>query len=137
VVAVPQRRRASTRGASGRVRARDALGRYGEDLAAQHLVAAGLEVVDRNWRCPRGELDLVAREPDGTVVFVEVKTRSTAAFGEPAEAVSWAKARRLRTLACLWLHAHPSGGVTLRFDVVSVVRSRGAAPQVRHLRGAF
>jgi putative endonuclease len=136
-VVVVERPAGRAGGSPGRGRAKDALGRYGEDLAAQHLVAAGLEVLDRNWRCREGELDVVAREPDGTVVFVEVKTRSSSAFGEPAEAVSLAKARRLRTLACLWLLAHPCGGVPLRFDVVSIVRQRGAAPQVRHLRAAF
>ena len=117
---------------------RAALGRYGEDLAAQHLEAAGLRLLDRNWRCRDGELDAVAREPDGTLVFVEVKTRSGTGFGEPAEAVSLAKARRIRGLACRWLEAHPtSGAAELRFDVISVLRRRGAAPRVTHLRGAF
>lgn len=129
----PARRRT----ASGRGRAKDELGRYGEELAVLHLSAAGLEVLERNWRCREGELDVVAREADGTVVFVEVKTRSTAAFGQPSEAVSRAKAARIRTLACRWLLQNPCGGVPLRFDVVSVVRERGAAPVVHHLRGAF
>lgn len=119
------------------VRAKDVLGRYGEELAAQHLVAAGMQLLDRNWRCRAGELDLVALDHDGTVVFVEVKTRSTEAFGEPAEAVGWSKARRLRTLAALWLDEHPRGGSPLRFDVISIVRRRGEAPVVRHLRAAF
>jgi putative endonuclease len=117
---------------------KDALGRYGEDLAAQHLQAAGLQLLDRNWRCSAGELDAVAREPDGTLVFVEVKSRSGTGFGEPAEAVSQAKARRIRRLACQWLERHPSAGAAqLRFDVISVVRCRGEAPRVTHLRGAF
>ena len=118
--------------------ARIALGRWGEDLAAQHLVATGAVLLDRNWRCREGELDLVAREPDGTVVFCEVKTRSGTGFGEPAEAVGPVKARRLRTVACRWLEQHrPDGRRELRFDVVSVVRVRGQAPRVQHLRGAF
>jgi len=118
-------------------RPNDVLGRYGEELAVQHLVATGMVVLDRNWRCREGELDVVALEPDGTVVFVEVKTRSGRGFGEPAEAVGRAKARRLRALACRWLLAHPSGGRPLRFDVVAVVRQPGAAPHVQHLREAF
>ena len=117
-------------------RAEDRLGRYGEDLAAQHLEAAGMRLLDRNWRCREGELDLVARDRDGTVVFCEVKTRSTAAFGDPAEAVGWAKARKLRTLAGVWLREHP-GDAPLRFDVVSIVRRHGQPPVVRHLREAF
>ena len=118
-------------------RAKDVLGSYGEELAAQHLVAAGMQLLDRNWRCREGELDLVARDRDVTIVFCEVKTRSSVVFGDPAEAVGPVKARRLRTLAGRWLEAHPGGGRPLRFDVVSVVRSRGQAPVVRHLRAAF
>ena len=113
------------------------LGAYGEDLAVAHLEAAGLEVLARNWRCREGELDVVCRE-GGQVVFVAVKTRSGSAFGDPAEAVPPGKARRLRLLACRWLAAErPAGATELRFDVVSVVRERGAAPRLVHLRGAF
>jgi putative endonuclease len=113
------------------------LGRYGEDLAVEHLTAAGLAVIDRNWRCRAGELDIVARE-GGDLVFVEVKTRSGTGFGEPAEAVGPVKARRIRELACRWLAANrPAGDLELRFDVVSIVRRRGYAPQVEHLRAAF
>ena len=116
---------------------RQALGRYGEQLAVEHLEGAGLQVLARNWRCREGELDVVAR--DGTtVVFVEVKTRSGTGFGEPAEAVTLRKARRLRLLAARWLELHrPPGTVDLRFDVVAVVRRRGSAPELAHLQGAF
>ena len=117
---------------------RAALGRWGEDLAAAHLPKTGAQVLARNWRCRQGELDLVALEPGGTVVFVEVKTRSGTGFGEPAEAVGPVKARRIRVVACRWLEQHrPPGSRELRFDVVSVVRSRTAPPHVVHLRGAF
>jgi putative endonuclease len=115
-----------------------ALGRYGEQVAADHLTAAGMRVLARNWRCPEGELDLVLRDVDGTVVFCEVKTRSGTAFGAPSEAVGWRKARKVRALACLWLAEHrPADARDLRFDVVSVVRTRGHAPVVEHLQGAF
>lgn len=114
------------------------LGRWGEQLAAEHLQADGLEVLARNWRCAAGELDIVAREPDGTVVFVEVKTRAGTGFGVPAEAVGWAKARKLRTLACRWLlENRPPGATELRFDVIGIVRRRGHAPELSHLREAF
>jgi putative endonuclease len=116
---------------------RQALGRYGEQLAVEHLEAAGLEVLARNWRCREGEIDVVAR--DGTtVVFVEVKTRSGTGYGEPAEAVTLRKARRLHVLAARWLaDCRPAGAHDLRFDVVSVVRRRGTAPVLVHLQGAF
>lgn len=118
--------------------ATQALGRYGEELAAQFLVAAGMVVLARNWRCAQGELDLVVRDVDGTVVFVEVKTRAGTGFGEPAEAVGRVKARRLRVLACRWLlENRQSGAPDLRFDVIGIVRRRGEAPHLRHLRAAF
>ena len=117
---------------------RAALGRYGEDLAAQHLEATGAVLLDRNWRCREGELDIVALEPDGTVVFCEVKTRSGVGFGEPAEAVGPVKARRIRSVACRWLEQRrPAGTAGLRFDVIAVVRQRGRPPRVTHLREAF
>ena len=115
---------------------RRALGRWGEDVAVRHLEASGLVVLDRNWRCREGELDVVAR--DGTTLaFVEVKTRSGRGYGEPAEAVSRVKARRIHVLAARWLgERRPVGSWDLRFDVVSVVRG-GPEPEVVHLRGAF
>lgn len=115
-----------------------ALGQWGERLAAEHLVSLGMEVLARNWRCDLGELDLVARDVDGTVVFVEVKTRSGTGFGVPAEAVGAVKARRLRTLACRWLLEHrPPGACELRFDVVGIVRHRDEPPSLVHLRAAL
>jgi putative endonuclease len=114
---------------------KDVLGRFGEDTAAAHLERAGLVLVERNWRCREGEIDIVAI--DGRVlVFCEVKTRSTAAFGSPAEAVSPAKLRRLRMLAGRWLHEHPGGWADLRFDVVAVLRTPGGL-EVEHLRAVL
>jgi putative endonuclease len=76
-------------------------------------------VLDRNWRCPAGELDLVVRV-GRTVVFCEVKARATDAFGGGLAAVGWAKQRRLRALAAAWLDAHGCHGVDVRFDVAAV-----------------
>lgn len=121
------------------MRVKDAVGRFGEQLATEHLVKAGLEVVQRNWRCRDGELDLVAR--DGSeLVFVEVKTRSSTAFGSPAEAVDRRKAARIRRLALRWMNENRDGLApfsSVRFDVVAVVRGRGTGVRVEHLRGAF
>jgi putative endonuclease len=118
------------------MRAKDGVGRYGEQVAARYLEEHGLEVVERNWRCARGELDIVARD-GGVLVFVEVKTRSSAQFGAPAEAVTRLKANRLRGLARAWLAEHPHPYVGLRFDVVSVLRRRAGAAEVLHLQDAF
>jgi len=117
-------------------RVRGALGRFGEQLAVRHLEAAGLRILDRNWRCAEGEIDIVAVDGD-TLVVCEVKTRTGTGFGDPAEAVVGAKAARLRRLALRWLAARGLGWRELRFDVVTVVRRPDGDPVVRHLRGAF
>jgi putative endonuclease len=123
----------------GGMRVKDAVGRYGEDLAAEHLGRAGLQVIARNWRCPDGEVDIIAVEGE-VLVFVEVKTRSTVAFGDPAEAVGPVKAARLRRLAVRWLSEHRGDTrywPQLRFDVISVVRRAPGGPTLRHLRGVL
>ena len=112
----------------------DSLGAYGERLAAQRLVDAGMVVLDRNWTCDLGELDLVLRDSD-VLVFCEVKTRTSSAFGHPLEAVTPVKAQRLRRLAARWIQDHDVHAPGIRIDVVGVlVEGRGAA-EVEHLRG--
>uniref|UniRef100_A0AAU3GPZ3 UPF0102 protein OG626_09425 n=1 Tax=Streptomyces sp. NBC_01401 TaxID=2903854 RepID=A0AAU3GPZ3_9ACTN len=115
--------------------ARGALGRYGEDLAARLLAEAGMTVLERNWRCRAGEIDIVARDGDALVVC-EVKTRRAGAFEHPMEAVTPAKADRLRRLAEIWLDRHggpPPGGV--RIDLIGVIMPRRGAPVAEHVRG--
>ncbi|WP_073950267.1 YraN family protein [Streptomyces kebangsaanensis] len=118
-------------------RARNALGRYGEGLAARRLAQAGMTVLQRNWRCGRtGEIDIVAREGD-VLVVCEVKTRRQGLFEHPMAAVTPEKAQRLRGLAERWIQCHggaPPGGV--RIDVVGVLLPRRGAPVVEHVRGA-
>jgi putative endonuclease len=101
-------------------RGRQALGRHGEDLAAAWYEARGYRVVDRNWRCRDGELDLVVGARD-LLVFCEVKTRTSNAFGTPAEAVTRAKQQRLRRLATMWLRERRARTPRLRFDVAAVM----------------
>jgi putative endonuclease len=103
------------------------MGRRGEDAVARWYEARGYAVVARNWRCRSGELDLVVRGPD-VLVFCEVKTRSSAAFGSPLEAVTVTKARRLRRLAGEWLVATGEHAPDLRVDVAAV----GWRPDGRH-----
>lgn len=116
------------------MRAKDAVGRYGERVAVAHLLAAGWEVLDRNWRGRCGELDVVALE-GGELVVVEVKTRTGDGFGHPAEAVTATKLARLRRLTGEWLHAHDLRPTGVRIDVVAVRTSRRGAATVEHLRG--
>jgi len=121
---------------AGVTRAKDAVGAYGERVAARLLADAGMDVLDRNWRCALGELDLVARDGD-TIVFCEVKTRRGDRYGTPAEAVTARKARRLRALAAEWLRAYPDRRAGIRFDVVTVRPRRAGPADVEHLRGAL
>ncbi|HEY3009870.1 MAG TPA: YraN family protein [Micromonosporaceae bacterium] len=117
-------------------KAGQAVGAYGERRAVEFLVGAGMVLLDRNWRCPDGEIDIVARDGD-TLVFCEVKTRRGDAYGTPAEAVVATKARRLRRLAAQWMADHPVRPIEVRFDVVSVRPQRRGAARVEHLKGAF
>lgn len=116
------------------MRAKDAVGRYGEEVAAAHLARAGWQVVDRNWRGAAGEIDIVALHGEDLVV-VEVKTRTGTGYGHPAEAVTAAKLARLRRLAAQWLEAHDVRPRGVRIDVLAVLLTRGAAPSVEHLVG--
>ena len=112
------------------------LGAHGELIAVSYLTDAGLRVLDRNWRCRDGELDIVAREGQA-LVFCEVKTRRGVGYGHPVEAVTMVKQRRLRTLAQRWLAGHDEHAPDLRFDVVGVLVRPGRPALVTHLRGAF
>lgn len=125
---------------SGRVAAKDELGRRGEQLAAEHLeTEAGLTVLTRNWRCAEGELDIVATDASAdTVIFCEVKTRSGVGYGTPFEAVTQGKRRKLRRLGLLWLtenriRSYPA----MRFDVVGVLLPPDGPPRIEHRVQAF
>lgn len=105
---------------------RQRLGIAGEDAVAAWYEAAGYRVVDRNWRCRDGELDLVVMRGE-TLAFCEVKTRTSTRFGTPVEAVTPTKQRRLRVLAARWLADHDTRRCALRFDVASVTRTDDGA----------
>ena len=114
--------------------ARQAVGRYGEQVAAAHLQQAGLVVLDRNWRCRWGELDLVVRE-GSCLVGVEVKTRRSLACGSPLEAITPVKVARLRRLLGLWVDEHGVRPAGLRLDAVAVLRPPSGPALVEHVRG--
>ena len=115
--------------------ARAQLGRRGEDAAADLFRRLGFEVIERNFRCREGEIDVIACRRE-LVVFCEVKTRVTDRFGLPAEAVNRDKQQRLRRLAGIWLSHNPVGASEVRFDVVSVVAC-GPNLDVTHFPDAF
>lgn len=116
------------------MRGKDVLGGRGEDAAVRYLSGLGFEILDRNWRCAEGELDIVARE-GAVLVVCEVKTRSGVGFGSPVEAVTVAKVRRLRRLAARWLAEHRAGCPEVRLDIVGVLATPGADMRIEHLRG--
>lgn len=117
-------------------RTRAELGRLGEDKAAEHLIGLGWQILSRNWRCREGEADIVALDTDaGALVVVEVKSRSGTGFGDPLDAITYEKARRLRHLAAIYAkHTHASAPL-LRVDAIGIVWPHGQQPRLTHARG--
>jgi putative endonuclease len=113
---------------------KDELGRAGEQVAAEYLERAGLRILDRNWRCADGEIDIVAAERRMLVVC-EVKTRSGTVFGTPLEAISRHKRARLRRLAVRWLAAHGVLFDEVRIDVIGLLKDKAGEFQIEHVRG--
>jgi len=110
------------------------VGRYGEDVAQRYLLACGWQILARNWRSGRGELDLVALDGECLVV-VEVKTRRTAEFGDPLEAITAAKAARLRRLTGAFLEQSGAPRKAVRIDAIGVTIPRRGAPAIDHRHG--
>lgn len=119
---------------TGRPGRRLALGAYGESVAARHLVEQGMVVLDRNWRCDEGELDVVLRDGP-TLVACEVKTRTTLDHGTPHEAVTEEKLDRLRRLVQRWIDAHGVHPPERRIDLVAVLQPGKGRALVEHVRG--
>lgn len=112
------------------------LGRRGEDAAARFLDRRGYDIVERNWTCIAGEADIVARDGE-TVVFVEVKTRSSCEKGFPSEAVDAAKRERYENIAALFLQGYDVVDVPVRFDIVAIVAISPDRALIRHHINAF
>ncbi|MEO8908225.1 MAG: YraN family protein [Microbacteriaceae bacterium] len=113
--------------------AKDTLGRRGEELAAAYLVEHGYRLIERNWRCNQGEIDLIV-ERNGELVFVVVKTRSSLAFGHPFEAITPVKLARLRRLAAAWCAGCDRAVGRSRLDAVAVI-AHGDDVTIEHLEG--
>jgi putative endonuclease len=96
-------------------------GAFGEEVTARFLLARGDEILDRNWRIREGEIDLVSLSADGAFHFIEVKTRSSLAFGHPFEAINREKAHRMQRLAMGWLATHGCLGCEYSIDVVAIL----------------
>jgi putative endonuclease len=98
-----------------------ALGNFGESRVADSRLAKGDEIVDRNWRIREGEIDLVTLDKAGAFHFIEVKTRSSLAFGHPFEAITPTKLLRMQRLAMGWLVTHDCFGCSYSIDIASVL----------------
>ncbi|KDA06196.1 hypothetical protein DC31_09925 [Microbacterium sp. CH12i] len=114
--------------------AKDDLGRAGEDRAAHHLTTHGYRVLDRNWRCVQGEIDIVAEHQD-VLCIVEVKTRRSDGFGHPFDAVDERKRQRLWRLAYAWVKEHPEVGRhrMLRLELIGIIGAEPAVGALEHL----
>ncbi len=111
------------------------IGALGEALAVEQLTSQGLRILDRNWRCRYGELDIIAvDELTRTMIFVEVKTRTSDRFGGVEQAVTPDKVRRLRRIAGLWLASQNGSWSAVRIDVIGVRIGRQRTPEITHLR---
>lgn len=110
------------------------LGAIGEDVAERYLTRRGMVLLDRNWRCREGEIDLVLRDGD-VVVVCEVKTRRSRTFGDPLESITRSKLARLRRLAGCWLAEHETGARGVRLDVVGLFRHPDGTYRVDHRPG--
>jgi putative endonuclease len=97
------------------------IGAFGENVVAEFLVSGGATILDRNWRIKEGEIDIVAQSCDGKVIFTEVKTRSSLAFGHPLESITYEKAHRLQRLALAWLATHRALGEEFQIDCAAVL----------------
>ncbi len=123
---------------------RDGLGQRGEKISRKFLKRQGLAILASNYRCPTGEIDLIALDKstlsdDGaqTLVFVEVKARSSDRFTDPASAVNADKQRRIRKVARYYLESRETSDYNVRFDIISVIVRDSQEPEIDHYQGAF
>ncbi|MBK5274314.1 MAG: YraN family protein [Desulfuromonadales bacterium] len=113
-------------------------GSRGEEIAANFLIARGYRIIERNFRCKGGEVDIIARDPaDKSLVFVEVKARRTLSYGLPQLAVTPFKQRQISKAALTWLSKNRLHDVNARFDVIAILLHTDAAHGIEHIRNAF
>ncbi len=115
---------------------KDELGRWGERIAADFLVTEGYDIVDRGWRCSRGEIDLIVRR-GGQTAFVEVKTRRSVRYGHPLEAITPAKFSRLRVLAGEWCRTNGHDTGLIRIDGIGIVGDGAHIESLDHRVGVI
>ncbi len=110
------------------------IGDFGEKAAAMHLKEKGYIIIEHNFRSRFGEIDIIARDIDGTYVFVEVKTRKNILYGRPSEYVDYRKQNKIRKTAMYYTH---SDDVDMRFDIIEIIYSNEKATEINHIENAF
>lgn len=112
------------------------LGKKGEAIAERHLIQLGWTILEHNWRYKRAEIDLIAKNTEGILIFIEVKTRSADYFGAPEEFVTAAQQARLIDAANRYMEAIDYDW-EIRFDIISIVCPSNSSHQLKHLKDAF
>ena len=113
--------------------AHNELGQWGEDLAAAYLQGKGYQIVERDWKSGHRDIDIIARDEAGTIVFVEVKTRRNRVFGEPEEAIDYRKMQSLQQAINHYIKLHHINS-QVRFDIISIVGTPGSEPEINHIK---
>jgi putative endonuclease len=124
-------------GRASRPKTRADLGRWGERLAERYLRQQGWRRVERNYTCRSGEIDLIMTDPEGALVFIEVKTRQDERFQPVETAITPRKKTRMRRAARFFLSSYDTTDLPCRFDVIAIVASDTGNPEIRHYPGAF
>ena len=109
-----------------------AIGRTGEEMAVNYLLAAGYTIISRNFQSKKGEIDCIAKDPHGTLAFIEVKYAKTSSLGHPARWVTWGKQRRIIAMARRYLGEHGLTNQACRFDVIAIINTK-----IEHIKNAF
>ena len=113
--------------------AHNELGQWGEDLAAAYLQGKGYQIVERDWKSGHRDIDIIARDEAGIIVFVEVKTRRSRVFGEPEESIDFRKLQSLQQTINHYIKFHRISG-EMRFDIISIVGTIGSEPEINHIK---
>ena len=113
--------------------AHNELGKWGEDLAAAYLQDKGYAIIERDWKSGRRDIDIIAKDEAGTIVFVEVKTRRSRVFGEPEDAIDYRKMQSLQQAINHYIKLHHINS-QVRFDIISIVGTPGSEPEINHIK---
>ena len=113
--------------------AHNELGKWGEDLAVAYLQGKGYTIIERDWKSGRRDIDIIAKDETGAIVFVEVKTRRNRMFSEPEEAIDYRKMQSLQQAINHYVKFRRING-EVRFDIISIVGTIGSEPEINHIK---